>query len=773
MFFRLIKNDLLKNKVLTAITVLFVAAATMLVSLAAILTLNLTGALDTLMTKAKTPHFVQMHAGEIDEARLQAFADENKNVEAYQLNEFLNIDGSQILLGEQTLADSVQDNGLSTQGEGFDYLLDLNGEVIQPVNGELYVPIAYMKEMDVNVGDKAVISGEELTIAGFLRDSQMNASLAASKRFLVSEQNYQQLKDKGSVEYLIEFRLKDPSKLSEFETAYAGAQLEANGPTVTYTLFKLMNALSDGILIAIILFVSALVVAIAFICIRFTLLSKMEEDTREIGVLKAIGMRIQDMKRIYFAKYVAIAAVGSVIGFGLSFIVKDVLLENIRLSMGEAEQASAALLFGLGGVLLVFLFILLYVNGVLRRFQKISAVEAIRFGAVQENNGSTKRFQLNKNALLNTNVFLGIKDVLARKKLYMTMLFIIVIASFIMIVPQNLHHTIASKSFTQYMGIGAYDIRIDVQQTDAIESKTNEILATLKQDQELESVTALTTKMVKLKTDNGTEENIKVELGDHAVFPITYSQGQAPKNEHEIALSSINAEEMNKQIGDTLTLIVDGQEQQLTVSGIYSDITNGGKTAKAIFEEPSAAVMWSVVVAKLKDQTGVAQKVKDYSTQFSDVKVSDVSAFVNQTFGSTIDAVKLASYVAIAVAIAITMFITILFMKMLTTKDRSMIAVMKSFGFHNGDIRTQFMARALFVLILGLVIGTVLANTLGELLAGAMISSFGADTFTFAIDPIKAYMICPLLMLLAVFIATFGGTKDVGNIQLSQHIKGH
>lgn len=772
MFFRIIKNDLFKNKLLTAITLLFVAAATMLVSLAAILTLNLTGALDTLMTKAKTPHFLQMHAGEIDKERLQAFAEDNSDVEAYQLKEFLNIDGSQILLGEQTLADSVQDNGLSTQGEGFDYLLDLNGEVIQPGSGELYVPIAYMKEMDVNVGDKAVISGEELTIAGFLRDSQMNASLAASKRFLVSEQNYQQLKDKGSVEYLIEFRLKDPSKLSEFETAYAGAQLEANGPTVTYTLFKLMNALSDGILIAIILFVSALVVAIAFICIRFTLLSKMEEDTREIGVMKAIGMRVNDIKRIYFAKYVAIAAAGSVCGFGLSFVVKDILLENIRLSMGEADNASAALLFGLFGVVMVFAVILLYVNGVLRRFKNISAVEAIRFGAVQEATPSSKRFQLHKNSMLNTNVFLGMKDVLARKKLYVTMLFVIVVASFIMIVPQNLHHTISSKSFTQYMGIGAYDVRMDVQQTDDIESKTKDIVATLEQDNELENYTVLTTKMLKMKLDNGTEENVKVELGDHSIFPITYSQGKAPSREDEIALSSINAEEMNKKVGDIFTLIVDGQEKQMTVSGIYSDITNGGKTAKAVFKDHSAAVMWSVVVAKLKDPTIIKEKVNEYDAQFSDVKVSDVSQFVNQTFGSTIDAVETASYVAVAIAIVITMLITVLFMKMLITKDRSAIAVMKSLGFHNGDIRAQFMSRALFVLVIGLIVGMVLANTLGELLAGAMISTFGAATFTFTIDPLTAYIICPTLMLIAVFVATFGGTAGAGKIQISQHIKG-
>lgn len=121
--------------------------------------------------------------------------------------------------------------------------------------------------------------------------------------------DFAEIKSLGSTEYLIEFRLKDLSALGAFETAYASAGLEANGPTITYPLFKTLNALSDGMMIAVILLVSVLVVAIAFMCIRFTLLAKIEDDYREIGVMKAIGLRLSDIKKIYLAKYTAIATV--------------------------------------------------------------------------------------------------------------------------------------------------------------------------------------------------------------------------------------------------------------------------------------------------------------------------------------------------------------------------------------------------------------------------------------------------------------------------------
>jgi len=771
MYFRLIRNDISKSKLITLTTTLFVAAAAMLVSLSMILIINLSGAIDSLMNQAKTPHFMQMHSGDIDTVRLANFAEQNSNVDEFQVLEFLNLDNSQIILGDRSLANNVQDNGFSMQSEKFDYLLDLDGNIIHVSDGELYVPINYMKDTITKVGDKAVIGGKEFTVAGFLRDSQMNSMLSSSKRFLVSENDYAEIKGLGSMEYLIEFRLKDLSALGEFETAYASAGLEANGPTITFPLFKTINAFSDGIMIAVILLISVLVVAIAFMCIRFTLLAKIEDDYREIGVMKAIGLRLSDIKKIYLAKYAAIAAGGSILGYALSLMFKNMLLKNIRLYMGESENSSFATSLGIIGILLVYLAIIAYVSGVLRRFRKISAAEAIRFGISQEKSTGTKRVCLNKNKLLNTNFLLGIKDVLARKRLYATMLAVLVISTFIIIVPQNLYNTISSTNFIKYMGIGNYDIRLDIQQTDQIYKKAEDVLDYMNSDSSISKYTILTTKTFKTIMEDGSEENIKIELGDHSIFPIEYTEGRAPTIEKEIALSALNAEEMSKKVGDTITVIMKGKENKLTVSGIYSDITNGGKTAKAIFTDSSENIMWSVICAKLSDKTLIDEKISKYADRFTFAKISNIDEFVKQTFGSTIKSVEKASIAAIAIAVIITVLVTLLFMKMLVAKDRYSIAIMKALGFTNSDITMQYGSRAVFVSIIGIIVGTLLANTLGEVLAGAVISSFGASSFSFSINPLSAYVLCPLLMICSVLFTTIIGTSGAGKIKISENIK--
>ena len=218
---KIIRRDITGNKIISFITVLFIAAAAMLLSLAGILVIHLFGSIDSLMKDAKTPHFMQMHAGDIAFEELERFAQANGDVEDFQVLEFLNVNNEKIKLGENSLTASVQDNGFSVQSSRFDFLLDETNKPVQPKDGELFVPVSYNRDGTAKVGDKAVVDGKTFVVAGFVRDSQMNSTLASSKRFLVSAGDYERMRASGSVEYLIEFRLKDLSDLSDFEAAYS------------------------------------------------------------------------------------------------------------------------------------------------------------------------------------------------------------------------------------------------------------------------------------------------------------------------------------------------------------------------------------------------------------------------------------------------------------------------------------------------------------------------------------------------------------------------
>ena len=94
----------------------------------------------------------------------------------------------------------------------------------------------------------------------------------------------------GELEYLIEFRLKENGNAQEIQSAYIKANLPSNGPIVLGQFFLIFNALTDAAVAMVIILISLLLIMIAVLCIRLTFLATMDEDMREIGVMKAIGI---------------------------------------------------------------------------------------------------------------------------------------------------------------------------------------------------------------------------------------------------------------------------------------------------------------------------------------------------------------------------------------------------------------------------------------------------------------------------------------------------
>lgn len=155
-------------------------------------------------------------------------------------------------------------------------------------------------------------------------------------------------------------------------------------------------------------------------------------------------------------------------------------------------------------------------------------------------------------------------------------------------------------------------------------------------------------------------------------------------------------------------------QKNLTVCGIYSDITNGGKTAKAIFTDGSAKTAWSVISVSLINPEAIDKTPSEYKGTFPFARLTSIEDYITETFGQTLSSVKTASLVAVFVSIAITLLVILLFLKLLITKDRYSIAVLRVIGFTNADMKRQFAWKMLFVLFIGILLGTVFAGTFGE-----------------------------------------------------------
>lgn len=775
MLLRMLRNDLMRKKGITAALFIFVLLAALLVSSGSRMIMELTSSIQYLFSESKTPHFVQMHSGDLDQAKVNTWAEGNAMVEQHQIVEMVNINGANLYLGAESEKNTVMDIDFVTQNQQFDYLLNLNSEIIQVRDGEIAVPVYYLQQNKLNIGDQVRINNgafeRSYTIVDFVRDAQMNPSVVHSKRFIVSPDDLGQLKQGvGEMEYLIEFRLHDPSKTSEFTQAYQNAGLPNAGPVVTYGLFQILNGMTDGIIAAVIILVSLVLILIAMLCIRFTMLATIEEDYREISVMKAIGISEKDIKRLYLIKYVFMAGLASILGYIASLGVNQLFVSNIMLYMGKAPATLLHFAVPLLAAGLIFTMVVLFCRAVLRRFRSISAVEALRTGSLGDTQIVRNRLNLSRNRWSSVPVFLGLKDVMQRVKMFRLLLFVFIVSSFIMIVPLNFLNTLQAPSFISYMGVGQSDIRIDLKHTNDVEQRYARLVNQIENDADVQKYSPLVTSQFKIRNAEGSYDNLSVESGDFSIFPLSYLSGNAPATDREIALSDANSNDLKLKTGDQLTLQVGGQDQVMTVSGIYQDVTNGGKTAKALLPYNKDSVLWYVVSLDLKDRGVMAAKIATYEKDFSPARVTDLQGYLNQTLGGTIQQLKLVTTLALAIGVFISILITSLFLQMMVAKDNNDIAVLRSIGFALSKIKLKYVVMSLVILIVGVAAGTILSNTLGPMLVSGIMSSFGASKIVFVIDPVQAYVLCPLLLAGTIIITAWISIQSIRETSISKMI---
>ncbi len=583
----------------------------------------------------------------------------------------------------------------------------------------------------------------------------MNSMMASSKRFLVHKEDYERIRDAGyknniaAEELLIEFLLRDGADSNAFAAAYAAAGLLSDGPAITRPLIRTMNALSEGTMIFVIFLISIVTLLISMLCIRFLCLIQMERERKEVGMLKVLGVGAAEIMRLYIAKYFFFSVLGALAGLSAAFALKEPLEKQVRELYGAAKPELPAGIWAVAAVCLAEGMILISVRQSLKRTEKISALEAL-FSAQEEKGGKGR---------------------------YLIIGLVAFACTFLVLVPRNLYSTMSAPEFVRYMGIGEGEIRMDVGRSKEIEQVTERIAQSLLQDRKVEKFTLLVTRNYTAVLPGGERVRLAVESGDHGVFPVKYGEGKLPEGPFEIALSALNAKELGLSLGDSLLLESGGRAAEYTVCGIYSDITNGGKTAKAYGAAKDAPVIWSVLYASLNEAAGKENEsagkkewMEGYRRMGADV--TDIHNYVEDTYRQTLSRLYLASIVSALLAGAVTMVVVSLFIRLLVEEKRCGISLYKALGFTGKDMKKIYFLKGLLPAVAGCAAGIIVGNPLGEGICAAVMKSFGAEGFRFTVSWGFLFTRILTVVLAPAVLALWAGVSEIGKVEAYECCQG-
>lgn len=777
MILKIIQSSLKQNRLVSAFMAAFLVLSAALLSSALILSLGVFGTVESYMETAHTPHFMQMHLGSLDEDRMQKFADSRDEVVAWEAIEFLNVENSQLRFDWQSLDTEIQQTGFTTQPIQMDYLLSPDGEVIHPQPGEIYVPYFYEGKYDLAPGQLITLQTEDgevvFTVAGVFRDSQMNSTLASSKRLLVSEADYEVLAGQEGThpEYLISFRLSGSGEVAGFEAAYFEADLEANGPSLTWSFYTLINSINDLITVILFILMAFIILLIAFLCIRYTLLTTMEEDLRDIGVMKALGISNTTIRSIYLGKYRLLLGGGVFLGFLTSLIARNAILENVRRQMGDVNNPLLGIAAGALGALILYLLAMGYVRRILARLRQITPLHALQGSAGLDPNKRRPRPTLAPVVGKSINRKMAWASIRRTPSRHITILVVAGLITLVLLIPFRFGSTARSSDFVTYMGIGQYDLRIDLFNRDDSAETADIILAALYNDDRIERIEVYTLEIEQTVSADGETAPLRIDYGDPSAFPLRYGTGRAPEAINEIGLSEVNAERLEVAKGDQLSVIGPDGPVIFTVSGTYQDVTNGGKTAKALpgptMDAESPSMMIAIDAADGADLDEIAATV---TSAADGVQVIDTQTYVQQMMGDLIRVMDTIAWVFSGVAVMIAALMAGLSIRLMQVQERKANAVQGALGFTTRHLRNQYLIRIMVMMAIGVGLGIVLATPLGNLLGNAIFSTVGVSGLSMKFS-LTATILGSALVLVSAYLVTLLNTRPDFNRAVADRLR--
>lgn len=788
MFFHILKRDLKRKKTMNVVLLLFIILATMFLASSTNNLLTVNGAVDRFLEISKEPDWFTVAIAGGEEDSIENFMKENEFVSEYEKESCFNLANEQVtVMKRQAASDKAKYERMNTLllqklPDNFMKVFPMEGETISLKKGEIAFPKLEADNNDLQVGDKVRIKvGEkeqEFTIVQIVRDAVFGTSFMGMKRLFVSEEDFAAFEGQENVPYvnIHSVNCKDNEsfrKMWQQENFQVISTIESRE---TVAMCYVMDKLVSVVLIV----VSVCLILIAFLVLRFTIVFTLQEDYKEIGIMKAIGMKDRGIKGIYLVKYFALAIVGALVGFVCSFPFGNMLLKISVVNI-KIEKAENNLWVNLVCSAAVIGIVLLFCYTSTNRLKKISVLDAIRNGSNGERFHTKHHLKLWKRKKMQPYFYLAFNDILSSGKRFGILAAVFCMGAMLILLPLGAVHTLKSDNLINtcslcrsdvYIDTGKFDIYIANKDITGFLDNMTEMEETLK-EHGIEAKTGSDIGyMISCYAEDEKESYSYYILQAVGSWERHYQllEGREPELANEIIVTDITAKEMGVGIGDTVHLGMGKEAEDFIITGTYQSLMNMGqgfrvsRSAK-LNSEYLAGIFCMQADAEELEAEEAKEKIAEI---FPEYKVMDTEEFLNKLISGVREQMDvLIAFITILVLL-LNSLITALMMKTMMTRERGDIALLKSIGFANRSVKAWQTARIAIVLAAAVVLGTLLTELLSPYIIVPIFGMMGAKQMELVHNPLEAYVIYPALLLVVTVLSAYVCAGDVKKVDLKE-----
>ena len=782
---RMLKKDLMHRKSVNLILFLFITIATVFLASSVNNILVVSSSVDYYMDYANIPdvNLVAVNSGE-KEKIMKWIETEAPGVKDYGYQEMLSVEQKN-LHRENGKKFNAEGLSLFLSEESSDYCkgFDPNGGALHLQDDEIGMPAFLMDKNDLKVGDKVRISlngrDKTFTLKTVVKDAAFGNDMVGMSRIFMNSDMYKEFKKTGSEQtYALYFI--NVSSISEFTEAQNLQSFPSVLNTVSRSMYSMIYSF-DLILAALLILVGICMILIALLVLRFTLLFTMEEEYREIGIMKAIGLRDKAIRRLYLVKYTFLVSSGAFLGLLISVPISRIMVAGVSVNM-IMEDSGVNFFVNILCTLLIIFLVMLFCMNCTRKLSRITAISAIRGGHSGESFAKASALYLFKQKYLRVPAYLGINDMLTHLKRYALLLVTFCISFVLITIPLNTINTMQSSEmaskFTVNTDSAVYIKKIEGKQDSAYRNSAQLKKGMQRVEREMKEkgydaeLTASSIYFLPFHAPGkkGNTKIMSLQIQGRNTEYLDYLEGSAPVLENEIAFSRLILEDNNWHIGDRIEADLNGETYKFIITGSYADYMQLGSSARLNAKLDLSKVdmfeYWNVNVDMKTDKSQT--ELKDtLQKQFPDYEWYTAQEIVDRNIGGIQESLSELLIPMTAMLCAVIMLITLLMETLFIVREKGEIAMMKSIGFRNSSIRSWQVIRMILVALVSMLAAVPLSMLSNRFMLEPIFAIMGADVHI-QIDPVQVYLIYPGVLLLGIICATIFATGQIKRIHIRE-----
>lgn len=536
----------------------------------------------------------------------------------------------------------------------------------------------------------------------------------------------------------------------------------------------------DTLIAAILLIVSICLILISMVVLRFIINFTITEEFREIGVMKAIGIKNGAIRRLYILKYIAISVIGTAIGLLLSIPFGRIMISGVSHKIIISGEDN--FFVNIFSAILAGATVVLFSYFCTRKICRFSPIDAIHSGETGERFKKKGIFRLEKSHLP-TALFMVINDIFSGIKSYISMVIIFILGTLLVIIPINVINTLRSDDMITMFNMTKSD---HVIATEMLFNQNEDNKAKVeKQFSEINNMFAENGIEVDIfqeimfrsyvkKGEKLTNSIAFIGMGSVKTDDYVYLDGSAPQNVNEVAMTYIVADRIDAKIGDSVEIKVGEDEKTYIVTGITQSMNNMGEGVRFYqgeqidFKYASGSFGVQVNYKDDPDAKAVKERKAMLERLYPNAKVYTSGEYINYMIGdiaSQLDSVKL---LILSIVLGINMLVAVLMVKSFITKEKGEIALLKAIGFKNSSLILRQTMRIGIVLLVSVITGALVSVPLSSPIITPVFRMMGAYSIKYEIRPLEVYVIFPLIVLAATALAAFISAQGLRKIASSE-----